>query len=927
MSVFDTHGGYFAPKDYTRINEGGSHNENPNGGVQLGIAPDGAPNLLEEGEPVYQDYVFSDNIKADGGILEKFNLPKSYDGQLYSVIADKIVDEAEERPMDPISRNGLNAMLSRLSEAQEEQKALKQQKELEEELSKLSPEELMQLEEALGQMEQAQQMQQPEAQEVVPEEISPEEVAPEQVVPEQVPVMSCGGKVRRFDLGGPADADWRTYIKKGAVDLTPYMTNYKGGMTEDQLGWVLAGASGNQGQYHFYKPYPQGKDWIGLAPEEIERRKRVNQEADSLFWKVQAEAENANIEAQYRARQEMWNGLKSKAKNALGKLRLFDEGGDVPPHQPTLLFNPETGTASIAAPYSAQTVIDEPAVVAANSPETQAMIDKIHQGTDAAARTIYDVASAGSYMTPIGPVISGADAAGHFLAGDTKGGLRGLGRTALLAAGPVMGKATEEGYKGAAEAEKAYEKAFEIPARRYLWDPTAIWRSKWFKDATGWQKVARGAGALTQNIGSGAAWYAASKGAGWVYERRKDADDRRRPVGTTDAFKDFKFAEGGHLFDGTESSKMNRDADRSYWSNMWKQYGLPGFGLNYTIPDTFSYISNGTLGSNSPEHFLHYSYGPVKYAETPSGGTTPTGAVAATAAAAAPAFVRNDGDWEHFNLKIDPRARGIMNRALQKESDSVLKPKPELVGSKPYGERIEPYDGFTAYPTFPRFAKAIGSGLLGLYNAATPADHYTASRAVPYAPYGNIHLEEQKYVPVDFNTILNTQLAQANSTARMLQDNQTPSTMAGLIALDNNTTRNIGTGLLQGIQANNQQRNAVIAANNAAEAQRAQFDYGVDRGRVAGLDMAQRQNLRNELLLQQLNNEAESAKYAAVSNQINTGLDSLAGIGQENFAMNQINSNTALNGYMLAPNGLGGYHLVPGPRVAAEGGLLKKYKK
>ena len=33
MSKFDTHGGYFAPKDYTRINEGGSHEENPNGGV------------------------------------------------------------------------------------------------------------------------------------------------------------------------------------------------------------------------------------------------------------------------------------------------------------------------------------------------------------------------------------------------------------------------------------------------------------------------------------------------------------------------------------------------------------------------------------------------------------------------------------------------------------------------------------------------------------------------------------------------------------------------------------------------------------------------------------------------------------------------------------------------------------------------------
>jgi hypothetical protein len=74
------------------VNERGSHDENPNGGVQMGVAPDGAPNLLEEGEPVYQDYVFSDNINAEREFLDKHHLPASYDGKLYSEIADMNVE-------------------------------------------------------------------------------------------------------------------------------------------------------------------------------------------------------------------------------------------------------------------------------------------------------------------------------------------------------------------------------------------------------------------------------------------------------------------------------------------------------------------------------------------------------------------------------------------------------------------------------------------------------------------------------------------------------------------------------------------------------------------------------------------------------------------------------------------------------------------
>ena len=119
MGTFNTHGGYFAPKDYMRIDTGGSHEENPNGGVQVGMDEQGIPNLLEEGEPVYKDYVFSDNIHAEESFLSEHSIPTSYKGKLFSEIADAFVDEAEERPNDPISRKGLETMLTRLAEAQE----------------------------------------------------------------------------------------------------------------------------------------------------------------------------------------------------------------------------------------------------------------------------------------------------------------------------------------------------------------------------------------------------------------------------------------------------------------------------------------------------------------------------------------------------------------------------------------------------------------------------------------------------------------------------------------------------------------------------------------------------------------------------------------------------------------------------------------
>ena len=103
----------------TIIGNGGTHEENPMEGVQMGMDAQGVPNLVEEGEVIFNDYVFSNRMFADDGLLESFNLPKSYDGYSFAAIAEKLGEESKERPNDPISKRGLLSSMSRLQQAQE----------------------------------------------------------------------------------------------------------------------------------------------------------------------------------------------------------------------------------------------------------------------------------------------------------------------------------------------------------------------------------------------------------------------------------------------------------------------------------------------------------------------------------------------------------------------------------------------------------------------------------------------------------------------------------------------------------------------------------------------------------------------------------------------------------------------------------------
>lgn len=68
--------GGFMPNnnDISEFNVGGTHQENPNGGIPQGIASDGQPNLVEEGEVRYKDYIYSNRNKPSEALLKKYNL-------------------------------------------------------------------------------------------------------------------------------------------------------------------------------------------------------------------------------------------------------------------------------------------------------------------------------------------------------------------------------------------------------------------------------------------------------------------------------------------------------------------------------------------------------------------------------------------------------------------------------------------------------------------------------------------------------------------------------------------------------------------------------------------------------------------------------------------------------------------------------------
>lgn len=116
-----THGANF-DTGVTLIGNGGTHEENPFEGVLMGVDQEGIPNLVEEGEVIFNDYVFSNRLKVPKEFRKKYKLGDNK-ALTFAKAATKMGKESEERPNDPTSQRGLQALMSDLANTQEEVRA------------------------------------------------------------------------------------------------------------------------------------------------------------------------------------------------------------------------------------------------------------------------------------------------------------------------------------------------------------------------------------------------------------------------------------------------------------------------------------------------------------------------------------------------------------------------------------------------------------------------------------------------------------------------------------------------------------------------------------------------------------------------------------------------------------------------------------
>ena len=116
-----THGGYFSLQpELIKINQGGTHEQNPLDGVPMGFDENGIPNLVEEGETIFDDYVFSNRLAPTEKQLAEGGLATKYKDHTFADISEKIAKQFEETPVDPIARESFKESMQRLKTIQEQ---------------------------------------------------------------------------------------------------------------------------------------------------------------------------------------------------------------------------------------------------------------------------------------------------------------------------------------------------------------------------------------------------------------------------------------------------------------------------------------------------------------------------------------------------------------------------------------------------------------------------------------------------------------------------------------------------------------------------------------------------------------------------------------------------------------------------------------
>ena len=872
MDKFNTHGGYFAPQGLLKINEGGKHDENPNGGVQLGVDQQGIPNLVEEGEVVYKDFVYSDNIKAKKDILEQFNIPSKFADKLYSDIANAYCDDAEEQT-DPITINGLNVMLGRLAEAQEEQKRQEEEAALIEELKNMSPEELDALEQAMMQ-EAAAQEEQVIPEEQIQPEVAPEMVAPEQVAPE-VPMMANGGNLYR--MGGNDRKQQRMFDavteqlrnsgtnngiqidpETGAKYELPLETEeplmnaalvatQPGSIVTKALapaaykGLINAAGSGDISEALLLNllPVKNGKvsqsltrglsgkadDWINYIEKWESELEAAGREADRTVRTGKQAAAKANIrlgEQEYK---------RAVRNNGQGKSVAAEA--------------PKTTVDKLT-----QSEINKDAKTANTNKDIARFIKRnLWWEIPMTADAIFEA-------TPTG----------------------GLVRNAIDAW-------NNRSYSG--PNVQPYDLSEAVPYRGYACGGK-VNRYDWgsFMDTLNKYEVSRNPGGIA----------------------------------------------GRYKID--TSFPLNGYKDIAALENSDNYKAFTNFVLaNPTNQNVLDYLKALDAGTNANVSKLFDKDGNLRegwdklYADR---RTDKLGGIYHFSPEELPDWMRRPLETipvVENPLSQDQQLAIDAPMLFRNPNTGLVKSEPDVVSGVGEGDVVGPVSR-TPFDT--RLLSPLMDAAMGLANLATPADHYDFKPIRPYLPYGRIRQQYERYNPIDQNLVTNQMRAQANANMRALRNaGLGPSLGANLLAADYNANQNLGSALTNVWDANNQRYNQVIQQNNAADAAIANYDWQVEAARANALNQFLPYNQRMALTVDQMNNEAEQDKYNAIAASLNSTKKFLNDYGWERMNRNMVNTNRGNMGYMIDEANRVYYDPSTGQyyRYGCGGTLLKNHKK
>lgn len=993
MADFNTHGGYFAPAGYMKINEGGSHEENPNGGVQVGVDPQGVPNMLEEGEPVYKDFVFSDNIRAQEQFLVEAGLPKHFAGKLYSEIVDELFAEAEERPNDPISRNGLDAMLGRVAQAQEDQKAAEEEAALLEELKNMSPEEVAALEQQLAEQMAAEK--QPQMEPDVPVEVGQEMMPQEAMMPEeQVQPMgyACGGRL--FARGG--DEDDPPY-------QAPLLFNPETGSAYVQgHAYAPVGEIG-PAVVSAYGPNPV-RDAIYAGQQSfLEGAGDIAMDVASLI------PETAPLLAARDAYQAYKDFGEGNVAGGIGHMAYASMGAGPFIRGVGRALKPfgrgvgrvasKIGNAIKKSPATLTEIADRKMMIneaaneariakanAANASEEAANINrelkealkeqKLNPNDAALNQRVADLEAASARADAASRSATGKSVMAHtkalvkdaaaFTVGpayshvkvnkDIEMARESLKKAEDALAAAKKGKKATKDLQAAVDAAKAELEKAESFGNKFS-------HTKWLKPVIGTSAAGYGVLNAAENNKEQKKQNALATGGimnkfenGTRYGRTPDGQlvqivDRTDGNGTT--WQEYVPVQEAGNIDAANIVSLpqvnvtyNRPAASAPHAFMIP-YGA-GFGggvrggLSGNVYAVNSGTANGTaFGGGARGNVYDLGILPEVPVYPPRTGSVSVGGIMPQAevvgyrglsnesipdATTNEAVVYGYRRPQTGSSAIKPVGPATMS---DEELDAIIKGRelgwqlpslPNVVNGRAvtnsspigYKERLgdrstniesqEVVPGGSSKGLLRDFDTRLISPLIdtamGIYNAAMPADHYENTPIRSALPTGRILLQDERYMPMDQNMVTNQMKAQSVATARALMNaGLGASSAAAINAADYLGELNLGNALSNVWQANNQERNRVIAANNQNAATRAQFYRDLDSQRAQILNNMAMINRQNALRISMLNNQAEQNKYNAIGASVNAVKKFFGDYGWEKMNRNMVNSNRAFLGY------------------------------